>query len=161
MHSRDDFVIVEVNENNEIMLTPIESYGMPLLRYKLGDMGLIKKNNSKKSNSPFNEFNIVIGRVYETLYNKSGQKVNGGLIKEIIEAENLDINEFQLVQKTLDLAELNVVKDDLTTDKSVSRVVGIIKEVLGSKKVNVNYLKTYPVEPNGKRIAFKCEVKKR
>ena len=159
MHSSDDFVLVEVNENNEIMLTPLESYGMPLLRYKPGDIGGIRKKPSEKSPSPFNEFNITIGRAYETLLNKNGEKVSGGLIKTYVEDEELDINEFQLVQKTLDLVELNIVKDEFTTEETVERLKQIIEEILGASKVKVNYIKTYPVEPNGKRIAFKCEIK--
>lgn len=160
MHTRDDFVIVELGDNNEVLLTPLESYGMPLLRYKPGDMGMLKKKPSKKSPSPFKEFNLVIGRVYETMINKKGEKIGGGLIKQYIEDENIDVYEFQLVQKTLDLVELNIVKDDLVTEKAVSRMKQVIKETLGATKIKVNYLKTYPVEPNGKRIAFKCEVKK-
>jgi phenylacetate-coenzyme A ligase PaaK-like adenylate-forming protein len=43
MHSTDDFVIVEIGNNNEILLTPLESYGMPLLRYQVGDSEEFRK----------------------------------------------------------------------------------------------------------------------
>lgn len=163
MRSRDDFVFAELNDKNEVIVTPLESYGMPLLRYKPGDIGMISRSKSKKStksSSPFNEFNIVVGRTYEILYNKKGEKVGGGLIKQYVQDEDLDINEFQVVQKSLNDVELNIVKDRFTKEKSVARLVEILKENLGAKNVKINYLNTYPIEPNGKRIAFKCEVKR-
>lgn len=162
MHSADDFVIVEIDNDNKILLTPLESYGMPLIRYQVGDAGLVKKEKVvKKSQLPFNEFSIVIGRIYEVLKNKKNENVSGMLIKEHMAFEGLDINEFQLVQKSLDEAILNIVKDKFTKDKYVKRLKEIVKEVLGCAVVKVNYLKTFPVEPNGKRIAFKCEVGKK
>src|SRR4030042_4284046 len=48
MHSSDDSVIVEVTKACEVLLTPLESYGMPLIRYKPGDIGLIKKKQSER-----------------------------------------------------------------------------------------------------------------
>lgn len=159
MHSSDDFVIVEVNGHNEVLLTPLESYGMPLLRYKVGDIGLIGKRTNRNPAKLFNEFNIVIGRIYEVLRNKNNEKINGGLIKQQVEDENLDIKEFQIVQKSLDSVVINVVQDTFLNKKSVERLRQIVKETLGCSKTKVNYLKSFPVEQNGKRIAFKCEIK--
>jgi phenylacetate-CoA ligase len=159
MHSSDDFVIIEIGENSEILLTPLESYGMPLIRYKVGDIGLINKAGERKSKSPFNEFNLVVGRVYEILYNKDKVKIGGGLIKQMIEDEDLAINEFQVVQHSLEQVDLNVVNDKFTKEDAVNRAAAIIKEVLECKDVKINYLTKYPVEKNGKRIAFKCMIK--
>ncbi|MEM2138613.1 MAG: hypothetical protein QXM96_00485 [Candidatus Woesearchaeota archaeon] len=158
MHVSDDFVVLEINKNNEILLTPLESYGMPLLRYKVGDVGIIEKTD-KKDKSPFGHFSLVVGRIYEILLDKNGKKVSGGLIKQRVEDEDLEINEFQVVQKSFEEVDLNVVKDKFTTEKAAERTAEILKEELGCKKVNINYMDKYPAEPNGKRIAFKCMIK--
>jgi phenylacetate-CoA ligase len=159
MHSSDDFVLVEVNGNNEVLLTPIESYGMPLLRYKVGDVGWVRKTKKSQSKYPFKEFNIIIGRIYEFLINKNHEKISGGLIKQQVEDEDLSIREWQLVQKSIDQVELNIVYDEFTKQKSVKRLKQIIKDTLGCSKIKVKYMKSFPIEPNGKRIAFKCEIK--
>jgi phenylacetate-CoA ligase len=159
MHSSDDFVIAEVNENSEILLTALESYGMPLIRYRVGDIGFISRKTKAHTESPFNEFNIVVGRVYEILYNKNREKIGAGLIKQKIEDEDLEINEFQVVQKTFEDADLNVVKDKFTSEKGVARAGEIIKEILGCSSLKINYMDKFPAEKNGKRIAFKCMIK--
>ena len=157
MHSADDFVIVEVNEQNEILLTPLESYGMPLLRYGLGDIGLSKKNGGH-SQYPFGEFNLMVGRVYEILRARDGTKISGGLIKQMVEDENLPVREFQLIQKTIHEAELNIIEDEFTRAEGVKRLKEIVKEVLGCSTVNINYLARFPCESNGKRVAFRCKI---
>lgn len=160
MHYFDDFVIVEV-EDDEILLTPLESYGMPLLRYQLGDIGFISKE-LKDTNSgwPFSQFNLSVGRIYEALYNKEGIKVSGGLIKQEAEDEDLDINEFQVVQKSLDEVDLNIVKDEFTTYESAKKLKKIIMHTLECSKVKIKYLDKFPAEANGKKIAFKCMIQK-
>jgi phenylacetate-CoA ligase len=159
MHSSDDFVLVELSEENEVLLTPLESYGMPLLRYKLGDVGLAGGIKADKDH-PFNQFNLCIGRIYEVLQHKDGYKVSGGFIKQKLEDENVEIGEFQVVQKSLESVELNVVKDPSTTKQAVDRTAEIVKESLGASEVTVNMMDRYPTEKNGKRIAFKCMVKR-
>jgi phenylacetate-CoA ligase len=157
MHTSDDFVIVELNERNEVLLTPLESYAMPLLRYKLGDIGL-KGSIKEDARHPFHQFTISVGRIYEVLQHKDGHKVSGGLIKQRVEDEELAIGEFQVVQRSLENVELNVVEDKLLTKQAVERTVQILCETLGCDDVVVNYADRYPTEPNGKRIAFKCMI---
>ena len=159
MHSSDDFVLVEVNSHNEVLLTPLESYGMPLLRYKVGDVGLINKARKSHPKYPFKEFNIIIGRIYEFLINQNNEKISGGLIKQQVEDEDLSIREWQLVQKSIDKVELNIVCDEFTNQKSIERLKQIVQDILNCSNIKVNKLKRFPIEPNGKRIAFKCEIK--
>jgi len=158
MHSSDDFVIVELGKDNEIILTPLESYGMPLMRYVIGDMGL-KQNYKKQDNHPFNQFNLKIGRLFEVLRNTKGEKITSSKINLQIAKEKLRIGEYQIVQKSLKEVQLNVVKDARTSGKDVARLVQIIKQALGSKIVVVSYLKKFPLEKSGKKIGYKCLIK--
>jgi len=158
MHSSDDFVIVEIGKDNEIILTPLESYGMPLIRYVIGDVA--KKLYHKKNDShPFNQFNILIGRQCEILRSKNGEKISSAKINMQISKEKLCIGEFQLVQKSLNLVELNIVKDNLTSKEDIKRLVQIVRETLGCSMVKLNYLEKFPLEKSGKKIGYKCLIK--
>jgi len=158
MYTSDDAVYVEIGRNKEVLVTPLDSYAMPLLRYNLGDMGMRPR---KKSNGtlPFGVFSLEIGRIYEVLRSKSGKKINGGLFKQYAEDHDLEIHEFQVVQHSLDKVVLNIVTDRFTTDKGVDRLKKFISKELGSPKIEVNHLDRFPVEGNGKKIAFKCLIK--
>ncbi|MEM2138611.1 MAG: hypothetical protein QXM96_00475 [Candidatus Woesearchaeota archaeon] len=158
MHSSDDFVLVEVDKNNEIILTPLESYGMPLIRYKNGDIGFIKKKQESKT--AFNVFNIQIGRSVEILRTKDGKKVYSGIINREIGDKKIEIGEFQLVQNSYDEIILNIVNEESKINKkNLIELKKIIKEKLGITKIKINYLKEFPIESSGKKIGYKCLIK--
>jgi phenylacetate-CoA ligase len=159
MHSSDDFVIVELGKENEIILTPLESYGMPLLRYVIGDVGM-RKNYKKQDNHPFNQFNILIGRSCEVMRNAKGEKVSSSRINLQIAKEKLNIGEFQLVQKSLKEVDLNIVKSEETSENDVKRLSDIVKFILRPSKIKINYLKRFPLEKSGKKIGYKCLIDK-
>ncbi len=158
MHSSDDFVIVEIDEKNEIILTPLESYGMPLLRYKNGDIGFVKETKGNSSH-PFNEFNIKVGRSVEILRTKDGKRVYSGKINRQIADQKLNIGELQLIQKSFEEAILNIVKSEQTDENDVEKLIRIIKETLGTSTVKVQYLSSFPIEKSGKKISYKCLIK--
>jgi phenylacetate-CoA ligase len=158
MHSSDDFVIVELDQNNNILLTPLESYGMPLLRYAIGDIG-VKTKTYKKDNHPFNQFKLSIGRSSEILRNKNGNKVSSSKINSQVGKQKLNIGEFQVVQKSFDNVDLNIVKDENTSYEDIDKIKKIIKEALDIKNITVNYYKRFPLEKSGKKISYKCLIK--
>jgi phenylacetate-CoA ligase len=157
MHSSDDFVIVEVERDGRILLTPLESYGMPLLRYAVGDYGVKKEN--KKDNHPFETFSISIGRTTEILRKKTGEKVYPGKINLKMAEEKLDVGEFQLIQESYERVTLNVVRNKITRKEDVEKLKRIIKNTLGTKIIKVNYVARFPVEKSGKKIGYKCLIR--
>lgn len=157
MHTSDDFVLVEVDEHNEIILTPLESYGMPLIRYKNGDIGFLK--SKIESEHPFNVFNIQIGRSVEILRTKDGKKVYSGIINRKIADEKLDIGEFQLVQVSYDEIVINIVKRKSINNEHLEKFKNIIKDSLNIENIKINYVDKYPIEKSGKKIAYKCLIK--
>ncbi len=151
MHSADDFVIVEVDKESNILVTPLESYGMPLLRYKIGDKGSIKPDNHHKAKVPFNQFNISIGRSCEILVGKNNDKITFADFKEVL-TEKLRVGEFQIIQKSFNDVHLNIIRDELTKDDDVKRLAEIIKDKLGCKKITIKYFKRFPKTKSGKKL---------
>lgn len=159
MHSSDDFLIVETRDNNEIMLTPLESYGMPLLRYVNGDIGNLQNNGTITSdNHPFNQFNLTVGRITELFRNQKNERVWAHSIGYYASMKKLDVGEFQVIQRSLDLIELNIIKSEDTKKEDIERLKNIIMHLLGSPRIKVNYLDKYPLEKSGKKINYKCLI---
>jgi phenylacetate-CoA ligase len=160
MHSSDDFLFVEIGKNNQILLTPLESYGMPLLRYVNGDIGL-KKNNQEKGNNQFlfEEFNLSIGRMTEYLYTKDNEILMGAIIGHTAAEQKLVIGEFQIVQKTIGNIEIKIVKNSNTNNEDINKLKKIIVNLLGETKIFINYVNEYPLEMSGKKLNYKCLIK--
>jgi phenylacetate-CoA ligase len=154
MHSSDDFVIVEIGKNNEIILTPLESYGMPLIRYVIGDQG-IKKKSKITDTYPFQQFNIQIGRISELLNSHTGEKISSGKINMQIADQKLNIGEFQLIQKSLQDIEIKIVKDTNSNQNDIEKLKSIIRNVLGISDIKITLVEKFPLEKNGKKIGYK------
>lgn len=158
MHSSDDFVIAEVDKEDKILLTPLESYGMPLIRYEVGDVGFRNKT-IKNDDYLFNRFTLSIGRSVEILRDSNGKKIHSAKINLEIAKNSLDIGEFQLIQNSIDEVVLNIVKTKNTNKKDIDKMKQIIKNALGTKTIHIKFLEKFPLEKSGKKIGYKCMIK--
>ena len=159
MHSSDDFVLVEVGENNKIMLTTLENYGMPLLRYENGDVADTARYRKTKDASPLRKLSIKIGRISEVFYNPKGERVRASAIGHIIANRKLDIGDYQVIQKSLKLTQLKLVRSSDINPKHVRELKEFIKYLVGCQQIQVSYVKAFPLPESGKRIPYICEVK--
>jgi len=159
MHSSDDFVIVEVSSDKKIILTPLESYGMPLIRYIIGDIGEKKQSTKNKKSHPFKEFNVSIGRLCEIFINRKKENVSMVPFMGTLSDAKIRVSEFQLVQNSINAVQVNMVNEkDNVEQKEMNRLKQLIKNYLGCSQINVKYYKKYPLEKSGKKIMFKCMI---
>jgi len=159
MHSSDDFVHTEVDNDGNIMITPLESYGMVLLRYKNGDIGKKAVRGNRKDMHPFSRLDIEVGRDSEMLVRTNGKKLMSPFIGFLAAEAKLNVGEYQVVQKSLRDIDLNIVKGKQFRQGDVSKLKAIIVQLLGDVDVTVNYVKKYPLETSGKKLAYKCLIK--
>jgi len=158
MRISDDFVYVETDKEGKIMLTPLESYGMPLLRYQNGDVGFKNEKKQTNDNEKFSVLNLKIGRTCEILYDNNGKRVTFGQFGDNATLKS-NIKEWQIVQKSKELVHLNIVTTDETTQENINRLKQVVRDKLGSKKIVVKKLDRIPLEKSGKKIMYKCEIK--
>jgi len=157
MHSSDDFLLAEIGSRSEIMLTPLESYGMPLLRYLNGDLG-IKKGDVKKDNHPFSQFSLKLGRTSEVLRSIDNKILFAPIMGTMASEARLNIGEFQMVQLRLDKLTLKIVKSKEHVPGDVEKFKEIIRSVMGNVQIDVEYLDKFPLEKSGKRLSYKCLI---
>ncbi|MFC2166328.1 phenylacetate--CoA ligase family protein [Acidobacteriota bacterium] len=158
MHTSDDYVIVETDKDGRIIITPLENFGMPLLRYVNGDMGTFRKESLEKSRSPFKSFNFEVGRIAEMLRNTKNERISFLPIGLKIAKETKTVNEFQLIQKSFRHVHLNIVSSSPIDDHDILIMKQIIAAKLGCEEITIDYHESFPLEPSGKKIVFKCEI---
>ena len=72
MHINMEGVYVEVDENNEIIVTNLHSFSFPVIRYRLGDaVTLLNDNNNCKCGMAHPVIKEVTGRIGKLIYGKS------------------------------------------------------------------------------------------
>lgn len=157
MHIFSDLFIVEIVDSDgncvpkgqlgEVVVTDLVNHAMPLIRYKIGDLGRVDDSPCRCGlNSPRL---FIEGRIQDALINDEGAWVTSFDIAEKLYGE-LEVDQFQLNEKTFAVLELVVVpKEGVHLDLAHLEIT--IRELIGhQKKLRLRTARTIAPESGGK-----------
>ena len=116
MHTMDDFLLVEIvkthrdNEFGEVVVTHLENWDSPLIRYNLQDLA-VPFEGSCGCPVSFSTIDKLIGRKNDLFKLPDGRIVYGYLLSKIINQIE-GIRQYQIVQKQVNLIEISAVVDE-------------------------------------------------
>jgi phenylacetate-CoA ligase len=147
----------EVNkgERGEIIITLLTNYTMPLIRYKIGDRGILSDRDGKCGHGlPLLE--KVEGRIVGHFKNKRGDIVSGGLFFSILLFRE-NIKQFQIIQEAINYIIINLVLMDKTKlkdmEKDFKEINQIICKAMGNEtKIKYNIVDEIKPSPSGKYL---------
>jgi phenylacetate-CoA ligase len=155
---------VKPGKEGNIVITLLTNYTMPLIRYKIGDRGILsEKKCSCGRGLPL--LKKVIGRIRANFKNKFGDYINGGVFIDLFYFQE-NIKQFQIIQETVDFIIINLVLIDKINlkdmDKDFKEINKKICKIM-MHKTNVNYNIVDEIEPSpsGKYMYAFSRVKER
>jgi phenylacetate-CoA ligase len=161
LHINADNIYVEIvkdgkpvptGESGDILVTDFSNKAMPLIRYKLGDVGRLGENScSCKRTLPI--LKSVEGRSGDFFVSADGSLVHGEYFTHLFYGE-LDVKKFQMIQNTLQNVHLKIVSvnEDINAaylKSIVTKTVGILGEQC---KVNIDFVSDIPPTASGKSL---------
>lgn len=144
---------VEPGEAGNIIVSLLTNYTMPLIRYKIGDIGTLSEKNCQCGRElPLLE--KVVGRISGRFKNKFGDFINAGLFYSLFYFKE-NIRQYQVIQETADLILINLVlikKNKLKEmDKFFKENNQKIQKLMGHKMtVKYNIVDEIEPSPSGK-----------
>jgi len=153
---------VKLGETGEIIITLLTNYTMPLIRYKIGDRGILSNKNCKCGHG-LTLLEEVEGRITGNFKNKLGDYVSGGLFFSLFYfIEN--IKQFQIIQEAIDYISINLVLIDKTKlkdmDKDFKEINQTIRKAMGNDtKIKYNIIDEIKLSPSGKYMYSFSRVK--
>lgn len=156
---KDDGTPAKPGEEGSIVVTDLINKGMPLIRYKVEDVGIpTDRKCSCGRGLPLME--KVTGRVADFLVKRDGSLVAGvSLIERTLTAIK-GIEQMQIVQNVIDEIILNVVKSKDYTNDSERLLLEEFRNVFdATTNIAINYLESIPQERSGKYRFSICNVK--
>ncbi|MFA5303070.1 MAG: hypothetical protein WC393_00850 [Candidatus Nanoarchaeia archaeon] len=145
--------------NNEIVVTLLTNYSMPLIRYKIGDYGSLVKNKSCKCGRNSLTFKKVDGKTISFFKKKNGELLSAQYFIRLFFFWNW-IKQFKLIQKDYDLIEFRVVLNKEANKANMKYFEEETKKVMGNKcKVKWNFVKKIEPTISGKYIYTVSEIK--
>lgn len=117
---KDGIITTDPNVEGEILITGLNSFGMPFIRYKLGDLGkIVTSKYPRKSDTTIIE--ILAGRLNDYIMLEGGKRQHSSILCSIIDnlnAEKLGIKKYKIIQIELFKFEvLLCVEDSNQQDK--------------------------------------------
>lgn len=166
MHIMSDHLCVEFvddeghpvknGEAGRIVITDLNSFAMPLIRYDIGDIG--KPANKKCTcgvSLPLME--VMEGRKEDFIRTRDGKLVHAAYLCYTLKDDT--VYEFKMYQKAIDHLNVQIVKSPQFDSNSEKVLESKLRTALGDDfKIEFEYLERIPREKSGKLRYFVSEI---
>jgi phenylacetate-CoA ligase len=132
-----------------VLVTDLNNFSMPRLRYVLGDAASYSGEKCSCSLG-LPVLKDLQGRVDELLVTKSGSLVSGQLVNNMVRnARGLD--KYRLTQHTPESATIEIVKNEAFSDSEIESLINGICDALEGINISVKYVEDIAPGPSGKQ----------
>lgn len=142
--------VVDGLETGELVTTGFCNKGMPLLRYKTGDMASWSTDKTCLCGRKSIKINKVRGRKQEVLINSENKIVPFTAIS--YDFFHFNVKKYQFYQENIGKVILRIVPDDNFSKKDEMKIVEILEgETRGKIKYTIQIVNEIPLRKNGKQ----------
>jgi len=140
----------KAGEQGEIVVTTLANYSMPLIRYKIGDVGIIQEYKPCTCGCTYSKLSKIVGRTTDIFKTKDGKKIDGEYFTHLFYFCEW-IEQFQVIQNNLDEIIIKIVKNSDVVASDIIIIEEKIKLVMGADcKVIFDYVEDIPKTLTGK-----------
>jgi phenylacetate-CoA ligase len=159
MHINAESIYLEIEKSSlgkygkdegEIIITDLLNYGMPLIRYKIEDVGSVSEEPCFCGRGlPL--LKSLIGRSTEFILTPEGKYVSGAALTIFLVAKTPGLLQAQFIQESKDKTVMKVVKGPDFNEESMNLLNQRVKEFLGPQmKIHFEPVQEIPRESSGK-----------
>jgi phenylacetate-CoA ligase len=147
---RPDGSVCEPGEEGEIVITDLLNTAMPMIRYRIGDIGMLI-NEKCPCGRGLRIMKMTSGRVTDFLISSTGTRVSGVAIATYVITNITGINQVQFIQKKKGEVTVLVVKNTLfDQNKTLQELERNIKAFLEDTRIDITIVDTIPLAASGK-----------
>ncbi len=158
-HINTDIVIVEILQNGktvefvdegEVIITNLNSFAMPFIRYCQGDEVVLSKEKSV-CGRPFPLIKHIKGRIEDLITLPSGKKISPHPFHRIM-LHTPDIAQFSIVQETINLLNIEIMPKKEFDKSLCTTIKNEIRKLIGpAMKIDISIVKKIKADPAFKR----------
>lgn len=156
---RADGTSADFGEVGEIVITDLHNYGMPFIRYKICDLGVLSEDDCSCGRG-LPMLKKVVGRSLDMLKTKNGRLIPGEFFPHLFK-DFKNIKQFQVVQNNIDSLDIHLVVD--SEEDVHSGLIPVLSKAIGKITggecvVNYNFADDIPLTQTGKRRVTICNI---
>lgn len=145
---------VSNGEEGEIVVTTLNNSYMPLIRYRIGDRA-VKADDIHTFGTL--TLKSVLGRTLGVIHKKDGSYIDGQFFTSLF-FNIVGVDNFQLIQKSLDSLILNIVPNRDKNEIDLTAILNRIGEELDGANIQVNYVNSIDLTTTGKIMYVYSEI---
>ena len=168
MHLNSDYNIVEFlrddgtpcapGEDGRIVVTELINFGMPMIRYEVGDRG-VPTDRLCPCGRGLPLMESLTGRTADFLKAQDGSRVAGISIIENTLTKLPGIKQLQIVQEEVHRLTANLVPGPDYGDDTANQLIETLREIMGGDfEVDINQVDAIPQESSGKYRFTICRI---
>jgi phenylacetate-CoA ligase len=151
-----EFVPLEGSDLKEMLITDLDNYAMPFIRYEIGDIAEPAEQPCP-CGRPFPLLKRIEGRTFDLVRAPNGRFV-GGTFWTLLTRKFPGIIKFRVVQEKEDEIEFSLVTGHSFHESSLEKMEREIRTVCGDMRVRFRVVKEIPVLPSGKFRFVICNL---
>lgn len=142
-------------ETGEIVVTELNNYAMPLIRYRLNDFAELGSAAQCNCGRTLPSLGRVVGRAYDMLRTDDGRIFHGEffmyLFEDLKKKNNFAVNQFQVIQISQESLRIKIVPGKNYSHDVEEWIAQIISNSMGiSLNIKFELVDYIPREPSGK-----------
>ena len=148
---------VESGERGEIVYTNLYNYAMPLIRYKIGDIG-IPTDEKCPCGRGLPLMKVLDGRKDAFIQLSDGRIIAPTIWIVLLMHYNLE--QFKITQETIDKINIKIVPKEIFTQENIIKLKCEVNSLLGEDtKVEIELVEEIPKEKSGKSKPIVSKIK--
>jgi len=142
--------IAAPGEPGELVVTDLDNYGMPFIRYRIGDRGILSDRKCNCGRGlPIME--QVEGRTFDIIVGTNGRNLGGTFWTLLLRTAVKGIKQFQVMQESHNQINIKIVVDDLFKAENLNILNKKIHEYCGEDmNVSFEFVDKIPLTRSGK-----------
>lgn len=145
----DDGRPVKPGETGEIVITDLHNYGMPFIRYKIGDLG-IATDRICSCGRGLPLIDKIEGRVLDTIRTPDGRVIPGEFFPHLMK-DFEEVDKFQVIQEDIDGLTIKIVRRKEVSNDAMRSIRNDVVRIVGDKiKINFQFVPDIPLTQTGK-----------
>ena len=155
LHVNAENIVLETqcasDEPSEIIVTDLHNFGMPFIRYGIGDLGLLEENSRCACGRGLARLKSVAGRELDSLKTPDGRVVPGEFFPHLLK-EVPEVIQFQVGQTSRERLVISAVCSEPLSEPSHNLLETEIRKVFGpAMKWELRQVENIPRLKSGKR----------
>ncbi len=150
----------KVGEVGEIVITDLNNFSMPLIRYRIGDMAVAVDQSICPCGRPHSQIGAISGRTQALISCTNGVWLPGTFFAHFFKDFDFAIQHYQIIQETPEQFTLKLVPKSQFTVEVKDRIISSLKTYTGNEQIiEVSLVDEIPLLKTGKRTPVVSKMK--